>query len=118
MAEDPGSCSNPDYKNAEQNAADDVMAAYDYARALPYVDGNRMMLAGQSAGGMVALVTAARAPQGLTAVLAFAAGRGGDPEGNPGGPCAIEPVARIFDTIGNSGRVPVLFNYARKHRFC
>src|SRR5207302_10218920 len=39
MAEDPGSCSNPDYKNAEQNAADDVMAAYDYARTLPYVDG-------------------------------------------------------------------------------
>ena len=117
MAEDPGSCSNPDYKNAEQNAADDVMAAYDYARALPYVDGNRMMLAGQSAGGMVALVTAARAPQGLTAVLAFAAGRGGDPEVNPGVPCAIEPVARIFDTIGKSVRVPVLFHYAENDLF-
>src|SRR5881628_2065085 len=31
MAEDPGSCANPDYFSAEQNAADDVMAAYDYA---------------------------------------------------------------------------------------
>src|SRR5690348_4756310 len=41
MAEDPGSCSNPDYRAAETNAADDVMAAYDYARSLPYVDGNR-----------------------------------------------------------------------------
>src|SRR3954452_13734628 len=58
MAEDPGSCSNPDYKGAEKNAADDVMAAYNYTRALPYVDGNRMILAGQSAGGMVAVVTA------------------------------------------------------------
>src|SRR5437763_439355 len=55
MAEDPGSCSNPDYRSAEANAADDVMAAYDYARSLPYVDGNRMILAGQSAGGMVEL---------------------------------------------------------------
>src|SRR5207253_6354233 len=27
MAEDPGSCSNPDYKGAEKNAAEDVMAA-------------------------------------------------------------------------------------------
>src|SRR3954463_11823570 len=99
MAEDPGSCSNPDYFTAEGKAADDVMAAYDYARALPYVDGNRMMLAGQSAGGMVALYTAGmRQPQGLQAVLAFAAGRGGDPEINPGIPCALEPVARIFDT--------------------
>src|SRR3954466_11597806 len=45
MAEDPGSCSNPDYQHAEQNAAEDVMLAYNYARTLPYVDGNRMMLA-------------------------------------------------------------------------
>src|ERR671936_742754 len=96
MAEDPGSCSNPDYRSAEANAADDVMAAYDYARALPYVDGDRMILAGQSAGGMVALLTAGtRTPPGLQAVLAFAAGRGGDPDINPRVPCAIEPVARI-----------------------
>src|SRR6266849_8405105 len=27
MAEDPGSCSNPDYRMAEANAADDVMVA-------------------------------------------------------------------------------------------
>jgi dienelactone hydrolase len=118
MAEDPGSCSNPDYRTAEANAADDVMAAYDYARSLPYVDGNRMMLAGQSAGGMVALYTAGtRQPQGLQAVLAFAAGRGGDPDINPGIPCAIEPVARIFDMIGKSIRVPVLMNYAENDLF-
>src|SRR5207237_9877774 len=49
MAEDPGSCANADYRKAEQNAADDVMAAYDYARAMPNVDPSRMILAGQSA---------------------------------------------------------------------
>src|SRR5437868_3027708 len=118
MAEDPGSCSNPDYRAVEASAADDVVAAYDYARSLPYVDGNRMMLAGQSAGGMVALYTAGmRQPQGLQAVLAFAAGRGGDPEINPGIPCAIEPVARIFDTVGKQIRVPVLMNYAENDLF-
>jgi dienelactone hydrolase len=118
MAEDPGSCSNPDYRTAESNAADDVMAAYDYARTLPYVDGNRMILAGQSAGGMVALFTAGtRTPPGLTAVLAFAAGRGGDPDINPGVPCAIEPVARVFDMIGKSIRVPVLMTYAENDLF-
>src|SRR3954462_1192627 len=89
MAEDPGSCANPDYFTAEAKAADDVMAAYDYARTLPYVDGNRMMLAGQSAGGMVSLSPAGtRNPQGLVAVLSFAAGRGGDPDATPGVPCA------------------------------
>jgi len=118
MAEDPGSCSNPDYRAAESNAADDVMAAYEFARALPYVDGNRMILAGQSAGGMVALYTAGtRTPPGLQAVLAFAAGRGGDPDINPGVPCAIEPVARVFDMIGKSIRVPVLMNYSENDLF-
>src|SRR6267142_528392 len=118
MAEDPGTCSNPDYKSAEQNAADDVMASYDYVRSLPYVDGNRMMLAGQSAGVMVSVFTAAtRQPQGLVAVLAFAAGRGGDPDVNPGVPCAIEPVARVFDSLGKTIRVPVLFHYAENDLF-
>src|ERR671923_2520181 len=39
FAEDPGTCANPDYRKGEQAAADDVMAAYDYTRTLPYVDG-------------------------------------------------------------------------------
>jgi len=118
MAEDPGTCSNPDYRRAEANAAEDVMTAYNYARTLPYVDGNRMMLAGQSAGGMVSIFTAGtRAPEGLVAVLSFAGGRGGDPDSTPGTPCAIEPVARVFDMLGKNVRVPVLFNYAENDLF-
>jgi len=118
MAEDPGSCANPDYVKAEQAAADDVMTAYSYARGLPYVDGSRMVLAGQSAGGMVSLFTAGtRSPQGLVAVLSFAGGRGGDPETSPGVPCAVEPIAKVLDTLGKQTRVPVLFNYAENDLF-
>src|SRR5919206_2757943 len=112
MAEDPGSCSNPDYRSAEANAADDVMAAYDFARTLPYVDGNRMILAGQSAGGIVSMFAAAtRQPAGLVAVLGFAAGRGGNPDLRPGVPCAVEPMAKMFDAMGKQIRVPVLMHY-------
>src|SRR5262245_38953747 len=117
-AEDPGPCSNPDFRKAEAAASQDVMAAYDYARTLPYVDGSRMMLAGQSAGAMVSLYTAAmRAPQGLVAVLGFAAGRGGNPDYRPGVPCAVEPVARLLDALGAQIKVPVLFHYAANDRF-
>src|SRR3979490_193129 len=48
----PGACSHPDYLGGEQAAPEDVMAAYEYTRALPYVDPHRMILAGHSAGGM------------------------------------------------------------------
>jgi dienelactone hydrolase len=117
FAEDAGSCRNPDYRRGESAAAADVMAAYDYTRALPYVDGARMILAGQSAGGVASIYTAARAPEGLVAVLAFAAGRGGNPARNPGVPCAIEPLARVFDELGKSVKVPVLFHYAENDQF-
>jgi len=118
LAEDPGSCWRPHFERGEEAAADDVMAAYDFARSLPYVDPSRMLLAGQSAGGMVALYTAGtRAPQGLVAVLAFAAGRGGHPERSPGVPCAVEPMARVFESLGTKIHVPVMLEYARNDRY-
>lgn len=118
FAEDAGSCRNPDYHRGEAAAAEDVMAAYEYARTLPYVDGSRMILAGQSAGGVASIFTAgARAPQGLVAVLAFAAGRGGNPARNPGVPCAVEPLAKVFDELGKQVKVPVLFHYAENDLF-
>jgi dienelactone hydrolase len=118
FAEDAGSCLNPDYLRGEAAAADDIMAAYDFARRLPYVDGARMILAGQSAGGVAALFAAGmRAPEGLVAVLAFAAGRGGDPVRHPGVPCALEPLARVFADLGRQVKVPVLFHYAANDLF-
>ena len=118
FAEDAGPCSNPDYERGERAAAEDVMAAYEFAQGLPYVDPSRMILAGQSAGAMAALFTAgARAPKGLVAVLTFAGGRGGNPSLSPGTPCAIEPLARLFDMLGKSVRAPVLFHYAENDKY-
>ena len=113
-----GSCANPDYRRAGEAAAADVMAAYDYARRLPYVDGSRMILAGQSTGGVAALQAAGtRSPEGLRAVLAFSAGRGGNPIRHPGVTCAVEPLAKVFADLGRRVRVPVLFHYAANDRF-
>jgi dienelactone hydrolase len=118
FAEDAGSCRNPNYTRGESAATEDVMAAYDYARTLPYVDGNRMILAGQSAGGIVSMYAAAtRQPQGLVAVLGFAAGRGGNPDIRPGVPCAVEPMAKMFDIMGKQIRVPVLMHYAENDHY-
>ena len=118
FAEDAGSCRNPDYMKGESEAAEDVMAAYHYARSLPYVDGSRMILAGQSAGGIVSMFAAGmRQPEGLVAVLGFAAGRGGNPDIRPGVPCAIEPMAKMFDAMGKAIRVPVLMHYSENDKY-
>src|SRR2546422_6971471 len=113
FAEYTGSCSHPDYLGGEQAAAEDVMAAYEYARALPYVDPHRMILAGHSAGGMVALFTAGvRQPEGLVAVLAFAAGARRDPPVHPGVPRAAQPLPRGRDMVGGSIKAPAMVPYA------
>jgi dienelactone hydrolase len=116
-AEDPGSCANPDYRKGEEAASQDVLAAYEYARSLAYVNPWRMILAGQSAGAMVSLYAAGSNPGGLVAVLGFAAGRGGNPTIRPGVPCAIEPVAQIFEMLGRRVKAPVLLHYAENDLF-
>jgi dienelactone hydrolase len=118
FAEYAGSCGNPDYLRSGAAAAADILTAYDFARRLPYVDGNRMILAGQSAGAVASLfAAAAREPQGLVAVLAFAAGRGGDPARTPGMPCAAEQLAEVFALLGARVKAPVLFQYAENDLF-
>jgi dienelactone hydrolase len=112
FAEDAGSCGNADYRRGERAAASDVLAAYAFARRLPYVDPDRMILAGQSAGGVAALYAAAQKPPGLAAVLAFAAGRGADPA-HPGVPCAAERMSEVFEELGRSLRAPALLYYAQ-----
>jgi len=111
FAESPGECSNPHYGRGERAAATDVLAAYEFARKLSYVDPDRMILAGQSAGGVASLYAAAQQPDGLRAVLAFAAGRGADPARPSGVPCAAEALAALFQDLGVSVRVPVLMYY-------
>ena len=117
LAEHPGSCEDPDYLRGTAAGATDVLAVYDYARRLSFVDGSRMIIAGQSAGGVVALAAAAREPAGLSAVLAFAAGMGGDALRHPGEACAPEAMAALFDHLGRHVKAPVLLNYAANDRW-
>ncbi|MFN2645789.1 MAG: alpha/beta hydrolase family protein [Burkholderiales bacterium] len=117
LGEYVGSCESPDYLRGMTAAGDDIMAVYAFVRRLPYVDASRIILAGQSAGGLAALFAAGREPPGLAAVLAFAAGMGGDPQAHPGTPCAPETMAALFSHMGQHVKAPVLLQYAQNDRF-
>src|SRR5258706_3054735 len=106
FAEDAGECSSPHYRRGERAAASDVLAAYEFARKLPYVDPERMLLAGQSAGAVASLYAASEQPAGLMAVLAFAAGRGGGPPPPPPAAPAAETRGGGFSGEGQTGPAP------------
>src|SRR5262245_53894367 len=112
-----GSCAAPDFRRAGEGAALDLLATVAWAKAEPDLDARRWLLVGQSAGGFASIYTATKHPDGLVAVLAFALGRGGDPQKRPGEPCASDQMAVLFAAIAPHVRVPVLWFYAENDQY-
>jgi len=112
-----GGCARPDFRRAGEGAALDLLATIAWARAERDLDTKRWLLVGQSAGGFASIYTATKHPDGLVAVLAFAPGRGGDPEKRPGEPCASDRMAELLASIAPQVPVPALWFYAENDQF-
>ena len=112
-----GSCGRPDFRRAGEGAALDLLAAVAWAKRERDLDAKRWLLVGQSAGAFASIYTATTHPDGLVAVLAFAPGRGGDPEKRPGEPCASDRMAELFASIAPQVSVPVLWFYAENDQY-
>jgi len=112
-----GSCRSPDFRRAGEGAALDLLATIEWAKTQRDLDPKRWLLVGQSAGAFASIYTASKHPDGLVAVLAFAPGRGGRPDTDPGLPCAPDQMARLFASIAPEVAVPVLWFYAENDAF-
>lgn len=112
-----GSCQRPDFRRAGEGAAADLLATVDLGKSQSDFDPARWLLVGQSAGAFASIYTAHKQPAGLVAVLAFAPGRGGNPETRPGEPCASDRLGDLFAEIAPAVRVPVLWFYAVNDQF-
>src|SRR5262249_33489025 len=71
-----GPCSNPGYTDVGLRVGRQVLAIADYMRRQSFIDADRVVLAGQSAGGFASLAAASLHPAGVVAVVSFAGGRG------------------------------------------
>jgi dienelactone hydrolase len=77
--EDNWPCNAHSIETTSIAASDQVIAAVKYAKSQAYVDAKRWLVAGQSVGGLTAVVTVGRNPQGLMGGINFAGGMGGNP---------------------------------------
>ena len=109
-----GGCSSnsPDFHGAGLRAAEDIIATLEYMAELPFVDANKVVLMGQSAGGIASLAAASTRPPGIVAVANFSGGRGGRPKSHPGNPCHAEAMAGAIRKYASTVNVPVLWFYA------
>ncbi len=82
-----------------------VAGVIEWLRAQPFVDRDRILVAGQSHGGLTAIALAARNPPGVRAILNFAGGLKNTA-------CSWEHgLAEAFERFGARSRLPSLWFY-------
>jgi dienelactone hydrolase len=116
-AETSYSCGNPSFYEAGLETANDIAAAVKYARALPFVDANRLALLGQSAGGWGVLAAATRADIDVNAIINFAGGRGGHKDQQPNNNCNPDKLVRAAGDYGKEAKRATLWIYTRNDSY-
>jgi len=119
-AEQYGTCTNPDYHRAGLETAADIRAAIDYMRTQPFVAPDRTIVVGQSAGGWGSLALSSTNPPGVSHIINFAGGRGGqntvfgaDQYKN----CTSSALVTAAGKYGATARVPTLWIYTENDSF-
>jgi dienelactone hydrolase len=114
-AEGYGTCSNPDYFRAGLETASDITATVDYMRAQSFVTADRTIIIGHSAGAWGTLALSSLNPPGVSAMIAFAPGRGGHQPGV--GNCTPEALVKAAGRYGGTAHVPLLWVNAANDTF-
>ncbi|CEG56178.1 prolyl oligopeptidase family serine peptidase [Legionella fallonii] len=108
-------CQFSNYKQSAVASSEDLHAAIKYLGSLPQFDTNEMIAVGVSAGGFATVaLTAIDPPPGLKAAISFAGGRGSMA---PDKVCHADNLVAVFDDLGKTSRVPMLWVYAKNDHF-
>ena len=105
--EDQGGCDEADYSRSGYATADSIKAALSFFREQPFVRRDGTVIVGHSAGAWGALALAGENPKGVSAIIAFAPGRGGHANDLPNQVCAPRTLIQSAAEFGEDTRVPV-----------
>src|SRR3954447_3682360 len=105
--EDQGGCDESDYARAGRATADSIVAALDFMRGQSFVRQDGVVIVGHSAGAWGALALAARNLSAVSAIIAFAPGRGGHANDLPNQVCAPHTLISAAAEFGKTARLPV-----------
>jgi dienelactone hydrolase len=105
--EDQGGCDEADYISAGRATADAIATALGYLRKQSFIRQDGAVILGHSAGAWGALAFARENPQGVSAIIAFAPGRGGHANDFPNQVCAPHTLISSAAQFGKTARVPV-----------
>jgi len=115
--EDQGGCDEADYARSGRATARQIMLALDYLRGQPFVRQDGAVVVGHSAGGWGALALAGEDSRGVSAIIAFAPGRGGHAHDVENKICAPEKLVAAANSFGGGARVPVTWLVAENDTY-
>ncbi len=93
--------------------ADDLQSTVDYATRQPWIDKNRIVLAGQSYGGLATMAFGTRRFPGVRGLINFAGGLRTD-----GGDCQWQnALINAFTNYGSRGAIPSLWFYGQNDSY-
>jgi dienelactone hydrolase len=99
-------CSNPDYFDAADHGAVDILAVLDFMRQQSYVDAQHVILLGHSAGGWDTIGAISHNPPGVIGAVLFAPGAGSDGHNHVCRENYLVDAARRF---GTTAKVPTVW---------
>ena len=103
--EDQGGCDEADYARSGRATAEEIGAAVDFMRRQPFTKPDGVVIVGHSAGGWGALALASHAD--VSAIIVFAAGRGGRANDFPNQVCAPHTLKAAAAEFGRNAKAPV-----------
>ncbi|NDA46631.1 MAG: dipeptidyl aminopeptidase [Alphaproteobacteria bacterium] len=113
-----GMCSGtPKFDRAIGNAADIVSDVVAWARQQKWVNGGKIILVGQSVGGITTVAAASRNLPGVIGAINFSGGTGGDPEKRPSHSCFPEAITDLYKNYGRTSTIASLWLYAPNDLF-
>jgi dienelactone hydrolase len=110
--EDQGGCDEADYSRAGYATADSIKAALNYLREEPFIRRDGAVIVGHSAGAWGALALASEDPKAISAIIAFAPGRGGHANDAANQVCAPHTLVSSASEFGEDAHVPVTWMVA------
>ena len=103
--EDQGGCDEADYARSGRATAEEIAVAINFMRQLPFIKPDGVVIVGHSAGGWGALALAGQAD--VSAIIVFAAGRGGRANDLPNQICAPHTLKAAAAEFGRGTHAPV-----------
>ena len=113
-----GACQGtPNPEQVAKIAGAAVEATISWLRDQPWANNAKLILSGNSVGGLTMVSLGATDQQGVVGYINFAGGIAGNPGLSPGKSCAPEIVRDAYFKYGKSTRIPNLWIYAENDLF-